>query len=185
MDIRKATTAVIVAAAAAVAGYLIVPVVRPASAAPKTHAVSAKTGLQVGDYPPNFTLTDIHGKPVTLSSLRGHAVWLNFWATWCPWCRTEMPDMQTIHQQYGNQIKIYGIDVQQTGSTVTGWLQAHGIHYDVLLDKTGQVATNYAVQSLPMSFFIAPDGRIVAVNDGAILNLSTMRGFVNRAIHGH
>lgn len=184
---QKAVTAAVLAAAAGYAGFLLAPMVGPKpvirpTAVAATANRSIPVGLQVGDYPPNFTLEDVHGQMVTLSALRGHAVWLNFWATWCPWCRTEMPDMEKIHQMYGSRIDIYGIDIQQPQSTVEPWLVQHGIRYDVLLDTTGQVATNFDVSQLPTSVFIAPDGRITAVHIGALLSVQNMLPLVNQAI---
>jgi len=181
---QRIATAVVLAAAAGYAGFLLAPVVAPKHASP---TVAAKTteqyipvGLAVGDYPPNFTLEDVQGRTITLASLRGHAVWLNFWATWCPWCRTEMPDMEKVHEMYGNRLLIYGIDIQQSRATVTQWLTQHGITYDVLLDTTGQVATTYDVNQLPTSIFIAPNGRITAVHTGAFLSIQDMLPFVRQ-----
>jgi cytochrome c biogenesis protein CcmG/thiol:disulfide interchange protein DsbE len=183
---QRIATAVVLAAAAGYAGFLLAPVVAPKPAPP---AVAAKTtgqyipvGLAVGDYPPNFTLEDVHGRMVTLSSLRGHPVWLNFWATWCPWCRTEMPDMEKVHEMYGSRLLIYGIDLQESRATVSRWLAQHGITYDVLLDSTGQVATTYDVSQLPTSIFIAPNGRIIAIHTGELLSVQAMLTLVRQAM---
>ncbi len=188
---QRVTTAGILVAAAAYAGFLLAPVVVPHASPTATlrrghpaHRVAV--GLQAGDYPPNFTLEDIHGHTVTLWDLRGRAVWLNFWATWCPWCRREMPLMERMHQHYGNRIAIYGIDLQESRSTVVRWLAAHGIHYDVLLDTTGGVATAYDVSQLPTSVFIGPDGRITAIHVGALLSPASMVSLIQQAMaNGH
>ena len=183
---QRIVTAVVLAAAAGYAGFLLAPVVFPQAA--KTPAAvrpasrHVPVGLKVGDYPPNFTLEDIHGRLVTLSSLRGHAVWLNFWATWCPWCKSEMPDMERIHELYGNKIDIFGVDLQESKPAVMKWLDAHHIHYDVLLDTTGGVATTYDVSKLPTSVFIGADGRITHIQVGALLSVSSMKPLVNAAI---
>ncbi len=182
---QRIVTALVLAAAAGYAGYILAPVVaphRPSPARVSTVGRKAPVGLRVGDYPPNFTLEDIHGRTVTLWSLRGHAVWLNFWATWCPWCRTEMPDMERIHQLYGNKITIFGVDLQESQPTVMRWLTAHHITYDVLLDKTGSVATTYDVSQLPVSIFIGADGRITHVQPGALLSVNSMTPYVKQAI---
>lgn len=183
---QRILTAIVLAAAAGYAGYILAPVVIPHH--PKTPAVASaklqqvQVGLKVGDYPPNFTLEDVHGKVVTLANLRGHAVWLNFWATWCPWCKSEMPDMERIHTLYGSKIDIFGVDLQQSQPTVAKWLAAHNIKYDVLLDTTGGVATTYDVSQLPTSVFIGANGRITEVHVGALLSVNSMKPFVNAAI---
>ena len=184
MRIQRLITWVIVALAAGLAGYLLMPVLAPSppsSPLPSARTTSA-TGLAVGDRAPNFTLTDIHGRRITLSALRGHAVWLNFWATWCPWCRTEMPDMEQVHRRYGDRILIYGVDIQEPAATVSRYLDQHDITYDVLLDHTGAVATLYDVNALPESVFIAPDGRITAIHTGAFLSVAAMVPYVESAI---
>ncbi|MGC8489154.1 MAG: TlpA family protein disulfide reductase [Clostridia bacterium] len=183
---QRILTVLVLAAAAGYAGYILAPVVIPHQVRPSQAGSSAakhvQVGLKVGDYPPNFTLEDVHGKTVTLWNLRGHAVWLNFWATWCPWCKTEMPDMQRIHALYGSKIDILGVDLQESQPTVVKWLQAHHISYDVLLDTTGGVATTYDVSKLPTSIFIGANGRITHVQIGALLSITSMKPFVNAAI---
>jgi peroxiredoxin len=183
---QRPVTALILAVAVGYAGYLVVPIVKPASI-PAAHEARAqhrspKVGLAVGDLAPNFTLDDIHGHAVTLWALRGHAVWLNFWATWCPWCRREMPDIQKVHVLYGSRIDIYGIDLQESRSTVVRWLAAHHIHYDVLLDASGTVSTTYDVSKLPTSVFIDAHGRITAVYVGALLSVVSMKPYINQAL---
>lgn len=187
MRLQRLITWAILALAAGLAGYLLMPVLAPpAPSSPSSPLPSARTsavtGLAVGDRAPDFTLTDVHGRRVTLSALRGHAVWLNFWATWCPWCRTEMPDMEQVHRRYGDRILIYGVDIQEPQPTVSRYLAAHGITYDVLLDRTGAVATLYDVNALPESVFIGPDGRITAVHTGALLSVAAMVPYVQAAI---
>lgn len=186
MRLQKILTILILAMAAGFAGYLLAPMAQapnqPAHVSLLHSAVASASGLAVGDTPPNFTLQDINGRSVTLSHLRGHAVWINFWATWCPWCKSEMPDMEKMHQQYGNKILIYGIDFQESRKVVDTYLQQHGIHYDVLLDKTGAVATAYDITGLPESIFIAPDGRITAVHLGALLTIGDMKTLINQTL---
>lgn len=70
-----------------------------------------KTGIHIGMKAPNFSLKTIDGKTVQLSQLRGKAVIVNFWATWCPPCRAEMPDMQTFYEQYYRQVEIVAVNV--------------------------------------------------------------------------
>jgi cytochrome c biogenesis protein CcmG/thiol:disulfide interchange protein DsbE len=179
---QRYLTIAIVALAIGFSAYLVAPVVAPGvQATPK--AVTAKVGLAPGDIPPNFTLPTANGGTVTLSRLRGHAVWINFWATWCPWCQREMGNMERLHEHYGSSLVILGIAVQQSASQVKPFLDARHITYPVLLDQTGAVATSYDVNALPVSVFVAPDGRITAYYPGSLLNTASMKHLIAAALH--
>jgi cytochrome c biogenesis protein CcmG/thiol:disulfide interchange protein DsbE len=175
---QRYLTAVIVAAAVGFSAYLVAPVVFPGG----TRVQAARVGLNPGDIPPNFTLSTPTGRTVSLRQLRGHAVWINFWATWCPWCRREMGNMESLHRHYGRRLTILGIAVQQSATQVEPFLKTHGITYPVLLDQTGQVATMYDVNALPVSVFVAPDGRITAYYPGSLLNTATMRRLIRQTL---
>lgn len=124
------------------------------------------------------------GQRVRLDALRGRAVWINFWATWCPWCRREMPFMEQIARRYQSRLVVLGVDVQQPASTVRPFLKRYGITYPVALDLSGQVATAYDVSGLPVSVFIAPNGRITAYFPGSLLSERTMVHLVRQALAG-
>jgi cytochrome c biogenesis protein CcmG/thiol:disulfide interchange protein DsbE len=168
----------IVAAAVAFSAYLVVPALMGSASAPAT------VGLQVGDVPPNFTLPTVTGHRVSLAALSGRAVWINFWATWCPWCRREMPFMQRIAMRYRSRLVVLGVDVQQPAAVVRPFLERHDITYPVALDLSGQVATAYDVSGLPVSVFVAPDGRITAYFPGSLLSERTMMHLVRQALAG-
>jgi cytochrome c biogenesis protein CcmG/thiol:disulfide interchange protein DsbE len=178
--VRRWFTIAILAVAAVLAGYVLAPYVAPPAHRPSRVAV----GLQVGDYPPNFTLSTVTGQRITLRSLKGHAVWLNFWATWCVWCKAEMPAMEQIYVQEQGRIRIVGVDVQESRSAVSAFLTAHHISYPVVLDSSGRVSTLYDVTALPKSIFIGPDGRITAVVTGSLLSAKGMEPMVRQAIQG-
>lgn len=176
---RWFTVAILVLAAVAV-GYVVAPYLLPPPVASGPVAV----GLKVGDRPPNFTLTTVTGRRLTLWSLTGHAVWVNFWATWCVWCKAEMPAMEAIYRQEHGRIDVVGVDVQESRSTVAAFLAAHHITYPVVLDTTGIVSTRYDVTGLPKSIFIAKDGRITAIVTGSLLSARGMEPDVRQAIRG-
>lgn len=178
---RRWLTVAILVLAAVAAGYVIAPYVAPHS---PTAAGRVPVGLKVGDRPPNFTLATVTGHRLTLWSLKGHAVWLNFWATWCVWCKGEMPAMEAIYRQEHGRIDIVGVDVQESRSAVAAFLAARHITYPVVLDTTGLVSTRYDVTGLPKSVFIAPDGRITAVETGSLLSAQGMKPMVRQAIGG-
>lgn len=149
-----------------------------------THSAAAKApvGLSPGDRPPNFTLQTSTGQTVSVRSLQGKPVWLNFWATWCPWCRKEIPLIEHVKSQYGHRIAIYGVDVQQSAAQVNHYRQIEKMNYPVLLDRTGSVAAQYGVRAFPTSIFIGRSGTIQAVYTGAFLNRAAMAPFIKQLV---
>lgn len=131
--------------------------VNPAVARPEA------TRPVVGYPAPDFTLTDLEGKTVRLSDLRGQPVYLNFWATWCPPCREEMPDIQRVYTEKGQQVRFLAINLTGTEKTVQGvreFLSAGGYTFPVLLDKDNAVSEQYQVRAIPTSIFIDAAGVI-------------------------
>ncbi|MHB1957313.1 MAG: TlpA family protein disulfide reductase [Sulfobacillus sp.] len=175
---RRVAGMAVMVAAFVYGGFLVGRSIPHRSAAHHTALASAQTsvpvGLAPGDQAPNFSLSSTQGQLVTLSSLRGHPVWLNFWATWCPWCKKEIPEIIQVKQQYGTGIDIYGIDEEQAQATVVQYMQSKHMNYPVLLDSQGIVAGTYGVQAFPTSVFINANGRIAGVYTGAFLSRSQM-----------
>ena len=109
----------------------------------------------------DFTLTDLNGKSWTLQDLKGKVVLLNFWATWCPPCRKEMPDLEALYQRFGSQgLVIFGID-DEDAPTVQPFITQHGITYPVLLDPGRKVNTLFQVDGIPKTFVYGRDGKLV------------------------
>jgi peroxiredoxin len=109
---------------------------------------------------PDFELQDMNGQTVRLSALRGKPVFLNFWASWCPPCRKEMPDLQEFFSRYHEKIHVIGINWNDRLPTVQEFLNQYGITYTNLLDTNGEVFVLYELTGLPTSFFIDEDGII-------------------------
>ena len=109
----------------------------------------------------DFTLRDLKGKPVTLSSLKGKVVLVNFWATWCPPCRKEMPDLDVIYTHYKDQLVILAISDEDM-SKVGPYISQTNYHPVVLLDPGGKVAKEYHVDGIPKSFVYDKSGKFVA-----------------------
>jgi thiol-disulfide isomerase/thioredoxin len=129
-------------------------------------AGSAPAGApRVGSQAPAFTLADSAGKPITLGAYRGRPVLINFWATWCVPCQTEMPAINAVAQAHPNTV-ILAVDVLEGPALVGPFVEQHHLTFDPVLDPTGEVAGRYHVDSLPSSFFVAPDGTIRAINVG-------------------
>ncbi len=135
-------------------------------------ALSACTPTQaagVGRAAPDFSLKDLDGNTVRLRDLRGEAVVLNFWATWCGPCRVEMSDIQKIHERYGEQgVTVIGIDLDETVADVREYVDAGGFTWTFVIDNTGSVARDYRVDVIPTSFFIDGDGTIRSIAMGAM-----------------
>ncbi|NMP24005.1 TlpA family protein disulfide reductase [Sulfobacillus harzensis] len=183
MQARKVATGVVLAAAVAYSGFVIHQAVKPASPASSIgHTVAV--GNLPGDEAPNFVLKTPTGKTISLASLRGHGVWLNFWATWCPNCKVELPIVEQEHKIYGNRVAIVGVDVQESAATVSHYAAAHGLTYSMALDVHGGVAAAYGVTGLPTSVFIGPHGHIRAVVTGAIENLNLANQYLERVASG-
>ncbi|MFC1991764.1 TlpA family protein disulfide reductase [Chloroflexota bacterium] len=130
---------------------------------------TATVGLTKGTLAPDFTLTDLDGNQVSLSDFRGKTVFLNFWATWCPPCRAEMPEMESVYQEYKDkEVVIIGVDIQETEETVRQFVQEGGYSWTFLLDTSGTVAADYEVVAIPTSLFLDKEGIIRAVNVNAM-----------------
>ena len=123
----------------------------------------------VGRPAPDFALNDLDGNPVNLRDLRGKVVVLNFWATWCPPCRAEMPEIEAIHQQYKDKgVTVIGIDIRETVAEVRDFIEDGGLSWTFVIDRTGAVAAGYAVSAIPTSFFIDAAGIVRAIEVGAM-----------------
>ncbi|MCB9491582.1 MAG: TlpA family protein disulfide reductase [Dehalococcoidia bacterium] len=121
----------------------------------------------LGEPAPDFVLVESgSGKRVSLSDFRGQPVVLNFWATWCVPCRTEMPDLQAAYDS--EDVVVLAVNWQETESVVQGFLDEFGITFPTALDSEGRVREFYGVVGLPATFFIDPDGILRARNFGPV-----------------
>jgi peroxiredoxin len=129
-------------------------------------------GLRVGDIAPDFEvplgdgtsyqLHDLDGNPVRLEDLRGKAVWVNFFASWCPPCQGETPILRDLAERYEDQgLEVVGVSVQETtADDVQAYAERYQLPYTIGFDGSGHVFHQYRVYALPTQFFIDPDGRI-------------------------
>jgi peroxiredoxin len=110
----------------------------------------------------DFTLKDLSGKTWTFSELRGKVVLVNFWATWCPPCRKEMPDLETLYTRFGSKgFVVLGISDEETAE-VEPFIRDHKISFPVLLDPSRKVNELFVVQGIPKSFVYDRQGKLVA-----------------------
>lgn len=110
----------------------------------------------------NFTLNDIQGKSWTLADLKGKVVLVNFWATWCPPCRSEMPDLNDLYKKFKEQdFVVLAISDEESGK-VQPFIREYAISYPVLLDPGRKVNEEFHIEGIPKSFVYDRDGKLVA-----------------------
>lgn len=127
---------------------------------------------------PDFTLQTTDGETVTLSNLRGQAVLVNIWASWCAPCRAEMPAMQRVYEDYKEQglvILAVNSTVQDSAESAKSFASELGLTFPILLDVEGLVTRLYLVQGLPASFFIGRDRVIREVVPGGPMSEVLLR----------
>jgi len=139
--------------------------------------LKSETAPRLGFVAPDFTLEDLGGQKVRLSDFRGKPVLLNFWASWCPPCRKEMPDLQEFHRRYGDKIALIGINWGETADTVREFLDRLSVTYLNLLDPQGTAFVLYKLTGIPESFFIDPEGFIRGVWIGPLTVEEIAKGF--------
>jgi peroxiredoxin len=111
---------------------------------------------------PVFTLSDLKGTNWSLQDLRGKVVLVNFWATWCPPCRKEMPDMQALYERFGPRGLVILAISDEDAAKVAAFLAERKYTYPVLLDPGRKVNQLFAVEGIPKSFLYGRDGKLVA-----------------------
>lgn len=129
------------------------------------------TAPRTGALAPDFELLDVHtNKIVKLSSLRGKPVFINFWGTWCPPCRAEMPEMERLYSKYKDQIQILGVSMgpRDYPEQVKTFVDQYKYSWTFIHDPDYAVATTYQVVAVPSSYFIDKDGVIRALHVGAM-----------------
>jgi len=119
---------------------------------------------------PDFTLKDLAGNPVQLSTLKGKVVLVNFWATWCPPCREEIPSMAKMNQaMQGKPFQLLAISIDEGGKgAVSDFFKKSGVTLPALLDTDGSVAKRYATTGVPETFVIDTKGVIMKKVVGAM-----------------
>ena len=110
----------------------------------------------------DFTLTDLEGKPWTLQDLHGKVVLVNFWATWCPPCRKEMPDLEALYNEFKDQGLLILAISDEDISKVQPFIAQHHTTYPILLDPGSKVHELFVVEGIPKSFLYDRDGKLVA-----------------------
>jgi peroxiredoxin len=129
-----------------------------ATATPTATALP-RVGTEVGNRAPDFSLVAPDGRTVRLSDFRGQPVWINFWAPWCPACRTEMPRIEGMYQEHrADGLVVLGVAVQDSREAVVAFADEVGATYPIVIDADGRVAAEYGALALPVHYWIDRDG---------------------------
>lgn len=123
------------------------------------HAQFDKTPWPVRQATPAIDWQDLQGQKWTTASLKGKAVVINFWATWCAPCKEELPSLQTLHEISGGNPVVIGINVREPVSRVSRYLKSTGLDLPVVLDAQGALAQQWGVTVYPTTVLIGADGQ--------------------------
>ena len=175
--------------------------VAAASSVPQATAAPADSSANSADSEapvpaPDFTLVDQNGETHTLSDYKGKVVFLNFWATWCPPCKDEMPDIEALYEAQGlnaGDVVVLGIANPKTDEypnnsdgtvqDVTDFLSQNGYTYPVVMDTTGEVFSAYGITAFPTTFMIDKDGNVFGYVRGGITR-DIMDSIVQQTLSG-
>lgn len=129
---------------------------------------------------PDFTVYDAEGKAIKLSDFHGAPVILNFWASWCPPCRNEMPEFEEAYREYGNEIHFLMVNMTDgSGETIDSaqsFIGEYGYSFPVYFDTSGSAAMAYGISSIPTTFFIDKNGIVKKYAVGSMNKTSLQKG---------
>lgn len=144
-------------------GLLIIIAVTLAFSGRNIMEAGKNVGPAVGNQAPNFTLNDIHGKSVKLKDVTGRnkVTLVNFWATWCPPCRGEIPELIQLYKKYAPQkVALLAVDLQEDPGKVKAFAKENGMNFPILMDTNGMVGSQYRVSGIPTTFIMDSKGQI-------------------------
>ncbi|HZU14017.1 MAG TPA: redoxin domain-containing protein [Chloroflexota bacterium] len=165
--------------AGAVSGSDVLRDLQILSGAPVAQTVGSRVAApQVGHPAPSLALPTLSGGRLSLRSLHGRTLLLNFWASWCTACRTEMPLLVRWEHRLGGRLMVVGVDEQDSAGAARTFLARYGARYPVLFDGSNYGAAQYDIVGLPTSFLITPDGVVRFVYQGQLTNRDFVRQIV-------
>ncbi|MGA7677333.1 MAG: TlpA disulfide reductase family protein [Dehalococcoidia bacterium] len=163
---------------------LPVPSATTTNAVPVPPTTAAKVVLEVGTPAPDFTLTTLNGKSVTLSDYRGKPVMLNFWATWCPYCRGQIPYLLEASDKTAKEGLEFFTVSREEEATIREFMQKQGYAFTVAVDPDSAVWGSYHIGGIPHTFFIDSDGIIKSTHVGAFKDTSQVLDELQKILAG-
>lgn len=142
---------------------------------------------RVGFSAPDFTLELLGGGQITLSDLRGKAVVINLWASWCPPCRAEMPAIQNVYdknKERGLEVLAVNTTYQDSERAAASFIDEFNLTFPIPLDRTGTVSRQYQLRALPSTFFVDRQGVIQKVIIGGPMSETTIQTAVEEILEG-
>lgn len=128
----------------------------------------------------DFKLKDLNGKDVSLSDFKGKKLMLNFWASWCRPCMSEMPDIQKLYNETkDSDLVILAVNLSEDKATVKSFADINKYNFTILLDSEENVGRQYTITAIPTTFFIDKEGNIISTVKGAI-TLEKMRMYISK-----
>ncbi|SDC92883.1 Peroxiredoxin [Paenibacillus sp. UNCCL117] len=144
--------------------------------------LQARTGqdgaLRTGDQAPEFNAMTLDGGSVSLAEYQGQGVLLNFWASWCGPCVSEMPRMNDAYREGVPGVAMLAVNVGESRGTAAEFAANHGLSFPVLLDPSGEAAGRYGLVGLPRTFLIDGSGRIARIVTGELASAEQVRGLM-------
>lgn len=141
---------------------------------PKSGFEESSSGSESGEavIPPDFTAYDKDGNKVKLSDYFGKPIVLNFWATWCGYCKQEMPYFDEVYKEVKDDVVFLMVDivdgVRETKEMGEKYIEENGFTFPVLYDLDGEAAANYGLRSFPTTVIIDKDGTVFGIQEGAL-----------------
>jgi thiol-disulfide isomerase/thioredoxin len=139
-----------------------------AAIAPEIRAAFSKARIsarRTGTPAVDFSAALLDGRPVRLSGFKGKVVFLNFWATWCPPCREEMPSMEALYRRFRGRdldLEFLAVDIQEDKGEVAAFMREYGLTFPAALDGTGRISAEYGIRGIPTTFIIDREGNVIA-----------------------
>ncbi len=172
---RRVVPYVLVAAGLVAALFIVLPFFNATSPG------SNWEGGLVGETAPAFALNDDAGRQVSVNRYHGEIVLMNLWATWCPPCRAEMPDLQRLSDAYRGRLAIVGVNEGESVERARAFARSLGIAFPIWMDEEQRYGRAYGVLGLPTTVIVGRDGKILRAVDGA-LSYAQMRAAVSALV---
>lgn len=137
--------------------------------------VKDKTVVKAGGPAPNFILSTLQGSHVELSQLKGKGVLLNFWGTWCPPCRAEMPNIEKAYQQYKNKgLAVVAVNIGESEVPVTSFKNQYKVTFPIAMDRKKEITQLYGIDPIPTTYFIDKNGLVRNIVIGGPMSEQTI-----------